>query len=112
MAKEIVRGGGQDGRVKMPQDYSDAPVNRTAAWTLGFRSWQKALLYALLTPSDDLKRAQDEGDFTALLVRQDELKTLPFGEVWAQYCRECGVPEDGAWLEEARRYEREVLSRR
>ena len=112
MAKEIVRCGGLDGRVKMALDYFDASVNRIAAWTLGFRSWQKALLCALLTPSDDLKRAQDEGDFTALLVRQDELKTLPFGEVWAQYCRECGVPEDGAWLEEARRYEREVLSRR
>ena len=112
MAKEIVRCGGLDGRVKMALDYFDASVNRVAAWTLGFRSWQKALLYALLTPSAGLKRAQDEGDFTALLVEQDELKTLPFGEVWAQYCRECGAPEDGAWLEEARRYEREVLANR
>ena len=73
---------------------------------------QKALLYALLTPNEALKQLQDEGDFTALLVRQEEMKTLPFGEVWSEYCRREKVPEDGAWLEEVRRYERDVLSKR
>ena len=109
---EIVRCGGLDGRVNIALDYFDASINRVAAWVVGLRNVQKALLLALLTPHAELKALQDAGDFTALLVRQEELKTLPFGEVWAQYCRECGVPEDGAWLEEARRYEREVLSRR
>ena len=112
MAKEIVRCGGLDGRVKMALDYFDASVNRVAAWTLGFRNWQKALLYALLTPSDSLKADQDAGDFTAVLVRQDELKTLPFGAVWDEYCRRCGAPLDGTWLDTVRQYEKEVLSQR
>ncbi|WP_294516742.1 L-rhamnose isomerase [uncultured Pseudoflavonifractor sp.] len=112
MAKEIIRCGGLDGRVKMALDYFDASVNRVAAWTLGFRNWQKALLNALLTPSDSLKADQDAGDFTAVLVRQDELKTLPFGAVWDEYCRRCGAPLDGTWLDTVRQYEKEVLSQR
>lgn len=112
MAKEIVRCGGLEGRVKMALDYFDASVNRVAAWTVGFRSWQKALLYALTTPNEDLKKTQDEGGFTALLVRQDEWKTMPFGAVWDEYCRRCGAPLDGEWLETVLLYEKEVLSKR
>ena len=112
MAKEIVRCGGLDGRVKMALDYFDASVNRVAAWTLGFRNWQKALLNALLTPSDSLKADQDAGNLTAVLVRQDELKTMPFGDVWDEYCRRCGAPADGAWLDTVLQYERDVLSKR
>ena len=112
MAKEIVRCGGLDGSVKMALDYFDASVNRVAAWTLGFRNWQKALLYALLTPSDSLTASQDAGDLTAVLVRQDELKTMPFGDVWDEYCRRCGAPADGAWLDTVLQYERDVLSKR
>ena len=55
---------------------------------------------------------QDGGDFTSLLVRQEELKTLPFGEVWDEYCRRCGVPQDGAWLPEVKQYEKDVLMAR
>ena len=112
MAKEIVRCGGLEGSVKMALDYFDASVNRVAAWTLGFRNWQKALLSALLTPSDSLKADQDAGDLTAVLVRQDELKTMPFGDVWDEYCRRCGAPLDGAWLDTVLQYERDVLSKR
>ena len=112
ICKEIVRCGGLDGRVNIALDYFDASINRIAAWTVGVRNIQKALLYALLTPNEALKQLQDEGDFTALLVRQEEMKTLPFGEVWSEYCRREKVPEDGAWLEVVRRYERDVLSKR
>ena len=109
MAKEIVRCGGLDGRVNIALDYFDASINRVAAWVLGVRNVQKALLYALLTPNEAMKQMQDGGDFTSLLVRQEELKTLPFGEVWDEYCRLCGVPQDGAWLPEVKRYEKDVL---
>lgn len=112
MAREIVRCGGLEGRVKMALDYFDASVNRVAAWVLGFRNWQKALLNALATPNDALREAQDAGDFTGLLVRQDELKTMPFGDVWDEYCRRCGAPADGEWLETVRQYEKNVLSKR
>lgn len=112
ICKEIVRCGGLDGRVKLALDYFDASINRIAAWTVGIRNLHKALLMALLTPSEHLKQLQDSGDFTALLVEQEEMKTLPFGEIWAEYCRACGVPQDGEWLETVRRYERDVLVKR
>ena len=112
MAKEIVRCGGLDGRVNIALDYFDASINRVAAWVLGVRNVQKALLYALLTPNEAMKQLQDESDFTSLLVRQEELKTLPFGGVWDEYCRRCGVPQDGAWLPEVKQYEKDVLMAR
>ena len=112
ICKEIVRCGGLEGSVKIALDYFDASINRIAAWTVGVRNLQKALLMALITPNESLKQLQDEGDFTALLVKQEELKTLPFGEIWAEYCRVCGVPQDGEWLDTVRDYERTVLSHR
>ena len=112
ICKEIVRCGGLDGRVNIAIDYFDASINRIAAWTVGVRNLQKALLYALLTPNEALGQLQDEGDFTALLVRQEEMKTLPFGEVWDEYCRRENVPEDGARLSSVKEYEEDVLSKR
>ncbi len=73
---------------------------------------QKALLFALLQPNDELKALQDGGNFTKLMVAQEELKTLPFGEVWDEYCRVCGKPMDGEWFSEVERYEKEVLEAR
>ena len=112
ICKEIVRCGGLDGRVNIALDYFDASINRIAAWTVGFRSVQKAMLQALLTPNAAFKTMQDEGRFTELLVAQEESKTLPFGEIWAEYCRRAGVPEDGQWLAQVQSYERDVLSKR
>ena len=112
ICKEIVRCGGLNGRVNIALDYFDASINRIAAWTVGFRSVQKALLQALLTPNAAFKAMQDEGRFTELLVAQEESKTLPFGEIWAEYCRRAGVPEDGQWLAQVQAYERNVLSKR
>lgn len=112
IAKEIVCGGGLDGRVNMALDYFDASINRVSAWVTGFRNLQKALLYALLLPSEELKTLQNENRMTELMVRQEEVKTMPFGDVWNEYCRECGVPGDGEWFEEIVAYENEVLSKR
>ena len=111
MAKEIVRCDALD-RVYMALDYFDASINRIAAWAIGVRSWQKALLSALCTPNDMLKGLQDKADFTRLLMMQEELKMLPFGEIWAQYCRECGVEPTEAWFDDIVKYENEVLSKR
>ncbi len=111
MAKEIVRNDALD-RVYMALDYFDASINRVSAWTVGFRSWQKALLCAMCTPNAELKKLQDEGNFTKLMVMQEEIKTYPFGDVWAEYCRQCGVAADQSWFAEIEKYEREVLSNR
>ncbi|MCI7741616.1 MAG: L-rhamnose isomerase [Clostridiales bacterium] len=110
ICKEIVRCGGLEGRVNMALDYFDASINRISAWTVGFRNVQKALLLALCTP--DLTAMQNEGNWTELMVRQEELKTMPFGEIWEQYCRECGAPADGEWYPKVKKYEAEVLSKR
>lgn len=112
ICKEIVRCGGLKGSVYLALDYFDASINRISAWVTGFRNTQKALLNALLIPHEELKKLQDEGNFTELMVRQEEAKTLPFGAVWEEYCRRCGIPADGEWFGEVQNYEREVLSRR
>ena len=110
IAKEIVRCGGLNGRVNIALDYFDASINRIAAWTVGFRNVQKALLMALLTP--DMTEMQNENNWTELMVRQEELKTMPFGEIWTEYCRVCGAPADGEWFGGVKKYETEVLSKR
>ena len=112
LAKEIVRCGGLDGRVHIALDYFDASINRISAWVTGFRNLQKALLFALLQPTDKLKKLQDTGDLTKLMVLQEELKTLPFGEIFNEYCRRCGKPADGEWYDEIVRYEKEILDAR
>ena len=112
ICKEIVRCGGLTGRVNIALDYFDASINRIAAWTAGFRNVEKALLYALLTPHDALKALQDQRKFTQLLVQQEELKTMPFGEVWKEYCARCGVPADGEWMKSVEDYENSVLRKR
>ena len=63
-------------------------------------------------PAHGAEELQDTNQFTELMVRQEELKTLPFGEVWGEYCRRNGVPVDGAWFEEVKKYEQNVLSKR
>ena len=112
IAKEIVRCGGLDGRVHIALDYFDASINRISAWVTGYRNLQKALLFALLQPNAELKRLQDNGNFSKLMVVQEELKTLPFGEIWGEYCRSCGKPIDGEWYNEIEHYEKTVLEAR
>ena len=108
MMKEVVRADALD-RVFLATDYFDASINRISAWVTGLHSVQKALLYALLEPKT-FKALQDENNFTELMVRQEELKTMPFGAVWEEYlCRE-SIPQD--YFSEIKRYERDVLSKR
>ncbi len=109
ICKEIVRCGGLDGRVHIALDYFDASINRVSAWATGFRNVQKALLMALLTPHEELAKLQDTDQFTELMVRQEELKTMPFGEIWNEYCRRCQKPEDGQWFGKVQAYEQEVM---
>ena len=112
MAKEIVRNNALS-RVYMALDYFDASINRISAWTTGFRSWQKALLFALCTPNEKLKEIQDSADFSRLMIMQEKIKTLPFSDIWEEYCKVCGVEADEEkWFDEVLKYENEVLSKR
>ncbi len=111
MAKEIVRNDALD-RVLMALDYFDASINRIAAWVVGMRNWQKALLTAMLTPWAELTAAQDAEDFTALMVKQEALKMMPVGDVWAEFCERNGVADDMTWYNTVKAYEADVLAKR
>lgn len=111
LATELVRCNALH-RVFIGLDFFDASINRIAAWVVGMRNMQKALLYGLLSPNDQLRKWQEAQDYTDLLVGLEEIKTLPFGVIWAEFCRRTNVPEDGAWLPEVRRYESNVLAKR
>ena len=87
-------------------------IVRISAWVTGYRNLQKALLFALLQPHEEMKALQDRGEFSRLMVLQEEMKTLPFGEVWDEYCRRCGRPADGEWFPQVEEYEKKVLVNR
>ncbi|MGI6174291.1 MAG: L-rhamnose isomerase [Christensenellales bacterium] len=108
---EIVYGNYLD-RVCIALDYFDASINRVAAWVIGVRNAQKALLKALLTPHDAMVKAEAEMDYTTRLALQEEAKTLPFGAIWDAYCEKNGVPVGEAWLATVKKYEKDVLSLR
>ena len=111
IAKEIVRNNAED-KVLIGLDFFDASINRIAAWVIGTRNMQKALLYALLLPNAKMKALQDAGDFTEKLMLDEEMKTYPFGDVWEEYCRQSGVPSDESWYAEIKQYEKDVLLKR
>lgn len=93
-------------------DYFDASINRVAALIIGARNMEKALLKALLTPWHLLKEAQDKGDHTRVLALQEELKTLPWGEVWDEYLKRQNMVSDKEMFEEIKKYEEDVLLKR
>ena len=111
IAKEIVRNGALE-RVFIALDYFDASINRVAAWVIGMRNMEKALLAAMLLPNERLAEYQQAGDFTHVLALTEEFKTFPLGDVFDEYCRRQGAPVGADWLREIEIYEAEVLSKR
>lgn len=110
IAQEIVRCGGLE-RIYIGLDYFDASINRISAWVTGFRSFQKALLNALCTPYVMLKELQDTNQMSKKMVVMEQVKMLPIGDIWEEYCAQCGVAAEG-WFTEIEKYESEVLSKR
>ena len=111
IANEIVRNDACD-RVLIALDYFDASINRISAWVVGMRNMQKALLCAMLTPHADFIKMQNEGNTTELRAKREELKSYPWGEVWAEFCHRNGVIENEKWFDEIKSYEKEVLAKR
>ena len=109
IAKEIVRNDALD-RVFIATDYFDASINRISAWVTGVRSLQKALLFALLQPNAELKKLQDESNFTEIMYLGEQMKTAPLGDVWNEFLEREGV--EAEYLKEIKKYETEVLSKR
>jgi len=111
LAEEIVRGGYLR-RVHIGLDYFDASINRVAAWVIGARAMLQALLIALLEPAAVLRQLELKKDFTARLALMEELKSLPFGDVWRYYCLQQDVPANHAWMRAVKAYEAAVQSKR
>jgi L-rhamnose isomerase len=111
IAQEIVRGDYLE-RVHIGLDFFDASINRIAAWVVGTRNMLKALLMALLEPTEKWQELELAGDYTSRLSLMEEQKSLPFGAVWDHCCRKSGVPVGAAWLKEVQQYEQDVLSLR
>ncbi len=111
IALEILRNHFEN-RVHIGLDYFDASINRIAAWAIGSRNMQKALLLAALEPTEKLRECEHAFDYTTRLAMLEEQKTLPFGAVWEEYCERCGVPTGMDWISDVRKYEKDVLSRR
>lgn len=99
-------------RTHIGLDYFDATINRLAAWIIGARNTLKALLKALLEPTDLLKKLENEGDFTSRLALLEELKTYPFGVIFDHYLEMNGCSKENEWLEKVKDYEKEVLAKR
>ncbi len=87
-------------------DFFDASINRLAAWIIGTRNTQKALLLALLRPLDTLRELENAGDHTGRLTVMEETKSLPWGLIWEEFCRRQNAPPDGEWLTVVRDYEK------
>ncbi|MCL4266311.1 MAG: L-rhamnose isomerase [Anaerolineae bacterium] len=109
--QEIVRGGFLD-RVHIGLDFFDASINRVAAWTIGARNTLRALLLALLEPTEMLRELEMNGDLTGRLALLEEVKGLPFTAVWDFYCHQQNVPVGYAFMDDIRTYEKQVLAQR
>ena len=99
------------GRTYIGLDFFDATISRTAAWVIGTRNMQKALLRALLMPLDRLRSAEDALDFTGRFVFKEELKDLPFGRVWDEFCTRMNCPSGLHLIDQLERYQSAVSGR-
>lgn len=92
------------------EEWESTSINRISAWVTGVRNLQKALLFALLQPNERLKSIQETADFTELMYLQEEMKTMPLGDVWNEFLSREGIPEN--YYNIIKEYEREVLLKR
>jgi len=111
IAQQLIRGDYLQ-RVHIGLDFFDASINRVAAWVIGTRCMLKALLIALLEPTEKLREIEINGDYTGRLAILEELKTLPFGAIWDYYCTKQDVPPGPDWLKEVKDYETKITNLR
>jgi L-rhamnose isomerase len=111
VALEIVRARALD-RVHLALDFFDASLNRVGAWVTGIRATIKAVLLALLEPTERLRAMEEEGDYFSRMALLEELRAMPVGAVWDYHCARSGAPVGRGWIERVKDYEKRVLSKR
>lgn len=93
-------------------DYFDGSINRVAALVIGSRNLVKALLKSLLTPWELLTKYQNEGKHTEVLYLQEDLKTLPWDEVYEEYLKQTNCVSEHEWFDKVKEYEANVMRKR
>jgi L-rhamnose isomerase len=111
IASEVVRNNFFN-RVNVGLDFFDGSINRIGAYVIGTRAAQKAFLIAMLEPTSDLVKLEEDERYFERLAMLEELKTKPFGAVWDYYCLVNDVPVGEGYIAEILQYEKEVLSKR
>jgi L-rhamnose isomerase len=109
LSKEIIRNEA-DEKVLIGLDYFDASINRLCAWVTGVRSMQKGLLNAMLQPYNELKKLQNENNFSKIMFLNEKFKFMPIGDIWDEYLRRQGLSED--WFDSVEKFEKEVIAKR
>lgn len=110
--QELKRCGILNKNVGIGLDFFDATINRVTSWTIGLRSAGKALLTALLEPTELLVEADKAGNFGKRLALSEECKNLPVNAVWDYLCLEKKAGIGDEWIREMDKYELDVLSKR
>jgi L-rhamnose isomerase len=111
IAQEIVRSGHME-RVNIGLDYFDASINRVGAYVVGIRATQKAMLQALLEPTDQLREFEKQDKRFERLAFLEELKALPWSNIYNYFCQQQGVTIGDAYIKEIQEYEKNVTSKR
>ncbi len=111
VAQEVVRSGKLD-NVYVGLDFFDASINRIGAWTTGIRSMRKALLFALLEPHAKLVEYEESGNGYGKMALLEAQKTLPFADVWREFCDRFNAPDDLKIIDEVLEYEEKILKGR
>lgn len=111
LSQEIVRSGEMN-RINIGLDYFDASINRIGAYVVGIRATQRAMLQALLEPTEKLRDFEKEDKNFQRMAYLEELKALPWNAVYNYYCytQEKSVGND--FIHEIEVYEDEVTSKR
>jgi len=99
-------------KVNIGLDFFDASINRIGAYVIGTRAAQKAILLALLNPTDKLREFEENSQNFERLALLEEAKAKPFGAVWDYFCLINNVPVGEDYISEIQQYEMNVLSKR
>lgn len=108
---EIVRAKAMD-RVHYGLDYFDGAINRIGAYVIGSRAAQKCMLRALLEPTELIRKWELAGETYKVLTYLEEAKTMPWGDVYDEFCERNNVPVGSAYMAEIDKYVAEVTSKR
>lgn len=100
------------GKTNIALDFFDGSINRVGAWVIGTRATQKAILSALLEPTQMLLEFENNGDNAMKLALLEELKGMDWEAVYDEFCRRNNIPAGPAWINNLLDYDRNISRQR